>query len=209
MGMSPASGAMAGTTPAGGFANGADWGNMQDASGGGGKSGTWFDKQIDRISSHPEMLLAAAPLAMNLLGGSSGSDASMKALQAQAAETGSQAKTNMAYMQSGTLPAGLQDSLRGATNAAKAHVRSQYAQMGLAGSTMESQALGQIDQTSAGQSAQIAMQLFQQGVGLSEIESSIYSKLLTAQMAQDQQFNNALSSFARGMSGGGSSSSAA
>jgi hypothetical protein len=87
---------------------------------------------LDKLSAHPEMLLMAAPLAMNLLGGSS-SDASMKALAQQAAETGSQAETNMAYMQSGTLPAGLQDTLRGATNAAKASVRSRYAQMGLAG----------------------------------------------------------------------------
>ena len=151
------------------------------------------------------MLLAAAPLLMNMMNGSS-SDASMKALTQQAAETGSQAKTNMAYMQSGTLPAGLQDTLRGATNAAKAQIKSNYAQMGLAGSTMEAQAMQQVDQASAGQTAQIAMQLFQQGVGLSEIESSIYSKLLTAQMAQDKQFSDALAGFARGMSGGGTGS---
>jgi hypothetical protein len=186
------------------FANGTDWGNFQDAAGGKSGSGGW----LDRLTSHPEMLLMAAPLAMNLLGGSS-SDASMKALAQQAAETSSQAKTNMAYMQSGTLPAGLQDTLRGATNAAKASVRSRYAQMGLAGSTMEGQALQAVDQTSAGQSAQIAMQLFQQGVGLSEIEANLYSKLLTAQMAQDQQFSNALSSFARGLAGSGSNLSAA
>jgi hypothetical protein len=108
----------------------------------------------------------------------------------------------MAYQQSGTLPAGLQDALRGATNAAKAQVRSKYAQMGLAGSTMESQALGQIDQTSASQTAQIAMQLFQQGVGLDQIASQIYSNLLRVEMQQDTNLQNAVSSFARGISGG-------
>jgi hypothetical protein len=157
-----------------------------------------------KITDNPQVLLAAAPLLMNMMSGSA-TDATQAALTRQAAETQSQAKTQMAYQQSGTLPAGLQDALRGATNAAKAQVRSKYAQMGLAGSTMESQAIGQIDQASASQTAQIAMQLFQQGVGLDQISSQIYGRLLTSEMQQDTNLQNAVSSFARGMSGGTSS----
>jgi hypothetical protein len=57
---------------------------------------------------------------------------------------------------------------------------------------MESQALGQIDQTSASQ----------QGVGLDQIASQIYSNLLRVEMQQDTNLQNAVSSFARGISGG-------
>jgi len=56
--------------------------------------------------------------------------------------------------------------------------------------------LAAIDQAAAGQGAQIAMSLLQQGINESNLASNIYGKLLTTSIAQDTQLQNAVTSFA-------------
>ncbi len=125
------------------------------------------------------------------------------ALQGQAADAASEARTLTAYQQSGTLPAGLQSVVDMNTNAGLAKVRSSYAQLGLSGSTMEAQALAQVKEGASAQTAEIASQLAQEGAQYAGLAGSETSNVLRAQLDQQGQFTQALSLFARGLAGGG------
>ncbi len=138
----------------GGSAGGAVSGN-QDFSGG---TGGGFGSILDKLGSNPGLLLAAAPLAMDLFNGSS-LPSSGTALQGQAADAGSMGRTLSAYQQSGTLPSGLQDAVTANTNASVARLKATYAQNGLSGSSMEAEAVNQVHQAATAQVATLAQQL--------------------------------------------------
>ncbi len=156
---------------------------------------------FSQLGKNPGMLLSAAPLAIDMLKGTSLPSAGT-ALQSQGADAASQGRTLTAFRQSGTLPAGLQSVVDANTNAAVAKIRSSYANLGLSGSTMESQAIEQAKQGASGQVAEIANQLAQQGMQWSGLASEDSARVLSAQMQQDQQFQNSLALFARGLAGG-------
>lgn len=63
------------------------------------------------------------------------------------------------YLNSGTLPPGVQAGLKSASESAKAAMRSMFASRGMSGSSSEVAALANIDQTTAAQGAEIAMKL--------------------------------------------------
>ena len=73
------------------------------------------------LGKNPGLLLAGAPLALDLLNGNS-LPSSGVALQGQAAEAGSQAQTLSAYQQSGTLPSSMPDIVNQNTNASIAAI---------------------------------------------------------------------------------------
>jgi hypothetical protein len=105
----------------------------------------------------------------------------------------------------GALPAGAQSALNQASNSAKAQIRSTYAASGLSGSTMEAQALANVDQTVAAQGFQMADQLYQQGVQESGMASNLYQQIMQVNAQSDAALSSAIGNFASALAGGGGS----
>lgn len=154
-------------------------------------------------------ILGAGQLGMSLLKGqqplpgSAQINAAAGTVGAASAGLVGQGQTLTGYLQSGTLPPGVQQGIDQAAASAKASVRAQHAQHGTSGSSAEAQELANVDSLAATQGATIATQLLQQGV--SEISSGISGQGLSAQiyqyllqnaLTQDQQLGQAIGSFA-------------
>jgi hypothetical protein len=71
-------------------------------------------------------------------------------------------------------------------------IRSQYASMGLSGSSSEQQAIAQAQQASAAQRTSLMTQLIQTGLTASGQADSVTQQLAQSQLNQDQQLQNAL-----------------
>lgn len=124
-------------------------------------------------------------------------------LKEQAAQLSQQGQGLGSYLQSGTLPPGLQQSLNQATEAAKASIRSQYAARGMSGSSAEQQDLAQVDSRAQAQGAEQALQLLQTGISETGMASQLYQALMGESLQQDQALSGAISSFASAAGGGG------
>lgn len=123
-------------------------------------------------------------------------------LQTQA-QGQTQAATNLeSALMTGQLPPGAQAAVNQATAAAKAQIRSQYASLGLSGSTMEAEALAGVDQSAASQVFSIAEDLYKTGISQTQLSDQLYSSILNAQGTLANQTNQALLGFASAMSGG-------
>ena len=110
----------------------------------------------------------------------------------------------------GSLPSGAEAELSQATQSAIATIRSQYASMGLSGSTMEQQAINEVQSNALTQRYNIATQMAQtglneintgegvtgQGTGALNSASSIYSNLLDQSLQSDAALQSAVSGFA-------------
>lgn len=155
---------------------------------------------LDNLTKNPTTLLAGVGLLGNVLGGNSlPSEAGV--LKKQAAGDAQNAGQLESYLASGTLPQGLQVNIDTASNAAKATIRSQYAARGMSGSSAEAQDLSAVDSRATAEGAQIAMQLYSQGVQESQISSQIYEQLLQTQTAADTASSNAVANFAGALAG--------
>lgn len=124
-------------------------------------------------------------------------------LQGAAGNLAGQGAALQNILQSGQLPAGAQSAIDQATESAKASIRSQYAQMGLSGSTMETQALASADQQAASQKFNIVNQLVTQGVGETEAAAGLYQNIMQAQLQQDNALGSAIGNFGAALAGGG------
>lgn len=156
---------------------------------------------LGHLTSNPMLLAAAAPLALQLMGGQVPYPGET-GLQNLTTNLDTQGQTLSSYVQSGTLPPGAQANLNAATEAAKAQTRSAYARAGLTGSTMEAQELADIDQRMGGQQFLMASNLLSQGLSAEQLAAGGYRTLISSQMARDQEFSNALSRFAGALAGG-------
>jgi hypothetical protein len=159
------------------------------------------------IKNNPGALLSGGLLATQLFRGNQQYPAE-QSLNTLATNTGTQGAALSGYVQSGTLPPGAKQAVDQATNSAKATLRSRFAEAGLSGSTMEAQALGEVDSRAAAQTFQMADQLLAQGADFTKISGTLYDELLKTQAGTDQEFQKALMSFAGGLGGlrGGGSS---
>lgn len=153
------------------------------------------------ISKNPGVLLGAGALGANMLFGGSQPSAAEGRLQNQANELNQQARAFTAPMFSGTLPPGMQQMIDRQTSAAEAQIKSRFAAAGLSGSTMEAQYVAAAKQEAAGQAATLAENLAKQGIALEQLSSSDLEALMRAQQLRDQQFTQALTSFASGLAG--------
>ncbi len=155
---------------------------------------------LSKLTSNPAALIGAGGLGLAALRQNQPlpEQAQLNQIGAQEQATGNQLAS---YVNTGTLPPGAQESVNLATNAAKAQVRSTAAQLGLSGSTWEADRMGQIDQQAAAQSTQIATQLLQLGANYSQLSTGVFESLMKSTLAEDQQFQQALSSFASGLAG--------
>ncbi len=117
---------------------------------------------------------------------------------------------DLASLQTGQVPPGAQSLLDQTTASAKASVRSNFANLGLSGSTMEADKLAQVDQNVAAQKWQIIQGLVQSGLGevgagvnAANSANSIYTKIMEAELGDDKATQDALSRFAAAIAGGG------
>lgn len=163
----------------------------------------FFDRAISGLKDQ----VAANPLGTGLAGGgllynmykSSQVSPEEKALRDQAARADEQGRRMQQYLETGTLPPGLQASVDQATAGAKARIRSDYASKGLTGSSMERDALNAIDMNAKAQAGQLAVSLMNSGAQQSGMSSNIYNYLLRSSNQEDQATAQALAQFAASM----------
>ena len=128
---------------------------------------------------------------------------------AQAQSLNSQGQQLLSYLNSGTLPAGLQASLTQATSAAKAKVISNFASQGLNTDPTQNTALAaqlnQVDQQALISTAQIGQQLMSTGLQETGISSELYKTLANIDQTQTANIGKAIANFASSISGGSGS----
>jgi hypothetical protein len=159
---------------------------------GGGSSG------FGSTFKNPMVDVALAGLGLDVLKGNQ-NPAGYSQLAATAANDAAQGKLLEGYLQSGTLPPGLQATVNTASDAAKASIRAMYAQRGMSGSSAEAQDLEAAGMRTQAQAAQIATQLFQEGLNESQMGTQIYEILMNEQIAQDNALSTGISNLVGAM----------
>ena len=118
-------------------------------------------------------------------------------LQTEAKTLGASGEEMMAYLKEGRLPPGLQANVDLAANAAKASIRSMWAQRtGNNITSAEAQDIANVDAAATSQGAQIALQLFKAGLDETQLSEQLYMQLMNIATAQDQELGNAITGFA-------------
>lgn len=125
-----------------------------------------------------------------------------KQISAEAGQLAGQGQQLQQYLNSGTLPPGLQTGIKQATDSAKATIRSQYAAKGMSGSSAEQQDLANADKAAQAQGAQLGLQLMQTGISETGMASQLYEQILQSALQKDQNLGSAISSFASAAGGG-------
>lgn len=156
--------------------------------------------KLNTLLHSPGALLAGGALGANLLAGNK-KPIGFSALEGQAQQELTQSRQLEGYMGNGTLPPGLQTGIDSATASAAATIRSQYAARGMSGSSAEAQDLAALNQRATTQGAQIAMQLFQQGVSEAGLSDQIYAQLMQVQQQEDQETTGLIGQFATALGG--------
>lgn len=155
-------------------------------------------------NQHPILrdLIGAAPIGISLLNNKT--PAAEKQLQALAA----QAQTDLTANQNlssaalnGNIPGGAMAAIEQAEKAAEATIRSNYASMGLSGSSQEAQAIAQAKTQSVEQRFQIAQQIAQTGLGeVSKdmtLSDDLYNQILAADTARGTALGNSIANFVK------------
>jgi hypothetical protein len=129
-------------------------------------------------------------------------------LTATAEAQANQGRTLENYLQSGTLPPGIQQGLTSATQAAEASIRAQHASRGTSGSSAEAQDIQNAQDRAVAAGQSVALQLLQQGatmtgmaVNTESLAANLYSEIMKEALAQDQQLGSAIGNFASAMAG--------
>jgi hypothetical protein len=104
---------------------------------------------------------------------------------------------------SGTLPPGAQASVDQLTQSEIAKIKSQFASMGLSGSTMETEAIAQAQEGAQARAFSIAQNMASLGLSDMQLSSGIFQQLLNSGLRSDQEFQQALTQFASSLAGGG------
>lgn len=143
-------------------------------------------------------LIGAGAAAIPLLTGSS-SMPGQEQLNSLAQQMSGSSAALTGYLNSGTLPPGVQSGLKSANESAKAAMRSMFASRGMSGSSSEVAALANIDQTTAAQGAEIAMKLLDRGIQQQQMSSALYQVILRNAMEEDKAFGEAIGRFGAAM----------
>lgn len=123
-------------------------------------------------------------------------------LKAQAEALASKGNELTSYLFSGQLPPGAKAQLDKATSSAKAAIKSQYANLGISGSTMEADALSQVDQQAAGMVFNITNDMLKTGLNATGLSSQLYQALLGTETARDKDLSDSIANFALAAGGG-------
>lgn len=156
----------------------------------------------DTVNQIAGIVPSVAPLAYEAIAGQQPPKGT-NALNSEATQLQAQGQQTANYLSTGTLPPGVQSALTSASDSAKAAIRSKYASLGDSGGSAEVQDLANVDALMAGQGANIAMQLYQQGVSEEQTAAQLQEGLLNNTIQQDAQFTQALGTFAAALAGGG------
>ena len=186
------SGAAGGATPGAGAA-----GTAGTSGGAGGASSPW---SLNKLLT-PGNLIGLGGVAMNL--GHTGNTPLENQLQSQAQSAGALGGLETQFLTTGKLPPGVQSIVDAQTQAGEAQVRSQFASLGLSGSTMEAQAIASVKQSAALTTVREAQQLLNSGVAEANLSGNLYNMLIQQQTAQNKDLTDALAGFAAAASGGG------
>lgn len=110
----------------------------------------------------------------------------------------------MQYLQSGTLPPGLQQSVSQANQAARARIISNYGTQGMSTDPSRNSALAaelaNVDRQSAISIAQIGERLMNEGVQASGLASNIYGQIANIDQTQTQNVGRAIANMAAALS---------
>lgn len=172
-----------------------------DVSGGGGGGGL-----MNFVSKNPALLLGGGGILASMMMNNSIPGIGPLNNEAKLLATGGNESVNA--LRTGQLPQGAQAGLDQANEAAKATVRSHYGNLGLSGSTMEGQALSEIDQNTASQKFGMLEKVSQ--LGLSEVGAAndLYKAIMSTELSQDAATQAAVSRIAAALAGGGVAASA-
>lgn len=107
------------------------------------------------------------------------------------------------YLENGTLPPGEQEALNAQAAGADASIASEYASRGMTASSAEAQDQQAVQERKVAAQAQIATQLFAQGVQETNAGDQLYVQLMQEQINQDNQLNQAFGNFATALAGMG------
>lgn len=124
-------------------------------------------------------------------------------LQSEAGQDMVEGQNLESYLSSGTLPPGLSGAVQQNLASQQAAIKSRYAAMGASGSSAEQQDLANAASQSQAQSAELAMNLLQQGITETGQSSGIYENLLKDVNQSDSGLTSALAAFAQMAGGGG------
>ena len=125
-----------------------------------------------------------------------------KQLQASANSLGAEGQSLMSYIQNGSLPPGLQESVNLASQDAIASIKSTYANLGASGSSSEAQAIADTKQRAQAQAGQYALSLLQSGIQTSGLSNQLLGGILSYDQSEDKDLTDALAGFAAAGSGG-------
>lgn len=153
------------------------------------------------LTSNPNTLLAGAGLGLDALKENQTlkGENNIKDIAGQEQQQGALLQN---YLQTGTLPPGLQAGLTQASKAAEASIRSQYAARGMSGSSAEAQDIANLQQTVEGQGANMALQLLQTGISETGAASALYEQIMNSALQKDKDLGSAISSFSSAAAGG-------
>lgn len=160
----------------------------------------------DQLMKNPLGIGAATlGLGMNLAKGQKDSP-ELSALRNQAGVLNAQGQQLASYLQSGTLPPGLQASVKQAADAAKARIIANHAHNGMSTDPSQNSALAQelaaADQNAIVVTAQLGQQLLTTGINEVGLSEKIYEQLVSLDRAQSQRTGQAIAQFAAALNGG-------
>lgn len=124
-------------------------------------------------------------------------------LQQQGQELSGEGQGLLGPIQGGPLPPALEAQVTNSLNDAITTTKARYAQLGLSGSTMESDQIANLQQQAEGMRGTLALQLAQAGNSLINTSASdfssganIYTQLMQTQISQDSALEQSIANFA-------------
>lgn len=153
--------------------------------------------------ANPGLLLSGGLLGLNAL--KSQKIPGLAPIQQQAGQLGAAGKQLSQPLLTGKLPAGAQAAVDEAVRSNQANVRSQFANMGLSGSTMESTALQEAALRGQELTFQIAQSMAQLGLQDTALSSDLLKTIMQAQLQNDNALSQSIANFATALAGGGPS----
>lgn len=159
-------------------------------------SSSWFGDATSFLKNNASWLVPAAGMGYAALSGNKTPPAQGQ-LQSNAKTLTKNATGLMAPLASGApLPVGAEMGIQENSTGQEAAIRSKFASMGLSGSSMEAQALAQVQQSANTQRFQQAQSLYNQGLSSIGAADTVTSNIMQTQLAQDNAMTSALAKFA-------------
>lgn len=153
------------------------------------------------LSEHPGAALGALGIGYQAMKGM-GDLPGEGALKAQLAQLQGLSQQELTAAQTGALPPAERAIIDQALNANIANIRSQYARMGMSGSSAEQQAIANAQNTAASQGGAYLQQLLQQGTQTGQAAGQLANALAALNAQQQAALGQSVASFSGALAGG-------